>query len=237
MRPNVLLIVEGIEDAVFLQACIYAWFQTETAKISIFSEELDSAKINSAFDSFGAIIFNLKSQDKLKQFLKLENGIAKRKLTKHPDLKILVVVDADKPHPTDTRNPHHGGIHAKRAHILDIARETVMPIGKEQIFLFPDNASDGTLEDLLQSCIPDEHSTILECWANYAECVVEKGYTPPSNKTKIFSYAEIQTKYNEAFGEKRDYLKPEHWNLDSTSKALAPLYDFLKPHFSKETTP
>jgi len=108
-----------------------------------------------------------------------------------------------------------------------------------ELFLFPDNKSDGTLEDLLEHIINPQNKPIFDCWKKFEDCLptqttcTKNPLTIPAKKSKIYAYMEVL--HGEAKSEKdkvkdpnRDYTNPQHWDL--TAKALAPLKNFLRIH-------
>ena len=93
---------------------------------------------------------------------------------------------------------------------------------KYKLFLFPDNSSEGNIEDLLEKIILPNKQDIFECFEAYKKCLTEKNkdYQLPDKKAKIYSYKEaLGAKHGE------EQFKPEHWNFDSP--ALDPLKNFL----------
>lgn len=125
---------------------------------------------------------------------------------------------------------------------FDKRREKLMKWKEEanlsfELFLFPDNKSNGSLEDLLEKCILERNQPIFDCWTGYEKCLQskhiegrEKPLTIPAKKTKIYGYLEAllentNTEKEKIKERKRDYTNPDHWNLDS--EALNPLKEFL----------
>jgi hypothetical protein len=107
-----------------------------------------------------------------------------------------------------------------------------------QLYLWPDNQGQGTLEDLLETIINPDNQPILDCWSSFEQCISTlpgKSLTLPANKTKIYAYLEtlLGTTNNEKEKIKernRDYTNTAHWNLDPTHKNLQPLKTFLDQH-------
>lgn len=91
------------------------------------------------------------------------------------------------------------------------------------IFLFPNNKDDGTLETLLESCICQEHKSIMDCWEGFETCVTEKGkYTIPANKSKIYVYLECLHGTSNSEKDKikdpnRDFTLTDKWTIDETT--------------------
>lgn len=91
------------------------------------------------------------------------------------------------------------------------------------VFLFPDNRSEGILENLLEQIIKPGHEDIFMCFENYKKCLngKQRGYEMPNIKGKIYSY-------KEALGvikEQEKHFHPKYWDFDSS--ALKPLKSFL----------
>lgn len=96
-------------------------------------------------------------------------------------------------------------------------------------FLFPDNQSEGNLENLLEKIINSTHGTIFECFEAYRECLknCDPPYTIPSDKGKIYAYRQALNKLD-----KEDQFSPEIWDFDS--EALEPLKNFLSQHLAQK---
>lgn len=140
--------------------------------------------------------------------------------------KNLVIFDADF-EGTD------GGFDRRKAQIL--AEKAKLNLEFE-LFLFPNNGSDGEFEDLLERICHDDHKCILECFDNFSACVShhssQKGdiYNTPIQKSKIFAYIETVAEKNEFIKSKKlndmCYGNSNYWNLDSDE--CIPLKDFLE---------
>jgi hypothetical protein len=102
-----------------------------------------------------------------------------------------------------------------------------------EFFLFPDHASLGNMEFLL-----DVIATNIEakdCYVQFEKCLTAKNLRLPSGKTKVYTYAEVLT--DEA-GRKqdlhkdpdRDYLN-DNWNMEH--EMLRPLHKFLEKFLSQ----
>lgn len=127
--------------------------------------------------------------------------------------KVLIILDAN------------SGYRNRRQEAQRILGE-YMPGGRDlPLFLFPDNQSDGALENLLQQIIIPEHEGIFTCFEDYKKCLKECGhdYTPPDMKGKIYAY-------KEALGAKEEdrQFDARYWNFDHP--ALNPLKKFLTGH-------
>ena len=89
-----------------------------------------------------------------------------------------------------------------------------------KIFLFPDDNSNGAVENLLERIIRSEHERIFECFEEYKECISKcmSGYEPPGMKAKIYAYKQV-------LGILEDPFNPRYWDFENT--ALEPLKNFL----------
>lgn len=106
-----------------------------------------------------------------------------------------------------------------------------------ELFIMPNNQSNGALEDLLENIINNNNQPIFDCWHNYEDNLLKtkipgrtKPLTIPAKKTKIYAYLEAllgkSKKEKEFIKERtRDYQNQEHWNL--SSDYLNPLKFFL----------
>ena len=109
---------------------------------------------------------------------------------------------------------------------------------KFPFFLYPNNASDGDVECLMESLArQDLHPTFFECFHKYEMCVGgeldaqgNQRYNTPNLKGKLHTYMSAQ-KLSKA---KRDRLGRGDWLFDDLNywdlgrDAVQPLVDFLK---------
>lgn len=125
-------------------------------------------------------------------------------------------------------------------------RQELMMIKNEinvdfDLFLFPNDADQGALENLLERIINPVNQCVMDCWKNYEreldKCSIpwKNPHTPttPAYKTKIYAYLEALTGTTKVEKKRikekeRDYLDSNLWNLDS--EYLNPLKDFLLSH-------
>lgn len=138
--------------------------------------------------------------------------------------KVLVIFDDDtKP---------EGGFDKRLNDILKKKEENRLAF---EIFLFPDNKSDGDFELLLEKIVNDEHKDILNCFQNYEDCIKSLGkkqnftYQLPIRKSKIYAYVDSFQKSREKMEKfkKGDYCfdNDSIWNLKSAN--LEPLINFI----------
>lgn len=114
------------------------------------------------------------------------------------------------------------------------------------LFLFPDNKSSGSLENLLEKIILPRHSDVFTCFHGYVECLQRSNgnYVLPDIKAKIYAYKEALNilnkfpdmektcSYEEAHGvlKGKNPFDPQHWDFDNSE--LEPLKKFLAKHIS-----
>jgi hypothetical protein len=224
-----IVLVEGIDDAVFVRDVIFHWFGYKL-KFHEYNQHQSDAK--------GAQILALKGKDKIKL---LGPSILKPLIDERGITTTLVLFDADYPN-ADSKKQHknRGGVSDRTAYIQEQAN--AVNISLQGIFLLPTGNQNGDLEVLLEQLVTVP--TITKQWDMYEAAITpfsrpleDSDRSLLSKKSKVFSYAEALTSFEEAGGRERNYLNKEHWNLDHTHEALTPLYDFLKPYFNKDTTP
>lgn len=108
-----------------------------------------------------------------------------------------------------------------------------------ELFLFPNNHSNGEFEYLLESIINPENQPVMDCWEKYEESLKNVNIpwrervplTIPAKKTKIYAYLEVLLGSSKSEKKKikeceRDYCNINHWNLNAT--ALTDLIAFFK---------
>ncbi|MCF8464992.1 MAG: hypothetical protein K9G41_09130 [Flavobacteriales bacterium] len=108
---------------------------------------------------------------------------------------------------------------------------------RDHVFVFPNDSSDGTLEDLLLDLVPEENWPILECLGVASKCVETTGARGMDKKDIVYQYVssllskkEMALRSKHANEGKRPYSDPKIWNLNSES--LDPLEAFLRKHLS-----
>ncbi len=101
-----------------------------------------------------------------------------------------------------------------------------------ELFLFPNNASNGIVEDLLITTIPHENHPFINCFHQYCDSVRQ------INPKVIFSPKSAFFAYIEATGqpqkmEKVNFADPIFWDLKSAT--LDNLKVFLQQHINVQT--
>ena len=135
--------------------------------------------------------------------------------------------DADAPK-TSFGDPCNFGGHAVRlAKLRELcAKASLQP----DIFLFPDNQNDGTLEALLLNLIPEirRREFIDGCWGAYCDCV--KAHNAPYQPTLKHAIGQYAARFEKRAATKNQlydstFADESMWNWDSP--ALDPLKRFL----------
>lgn len=141
--------------------------------------------------------------------------------------KNLVVFDADSA-------VNNGGFVKRQKELL--ARRDELGLAFD-LFLWPDNQSDGDVEVLMESIArKDLYPEFFDCFGKYEHCMSqrknEKGepfYTTPNRKGKLHTYFNalpISNAKKKKFGSGEwRWDDADIWNLDSD--ALKPIKDFL----------
>ena len=149
----------------------------------------------------------------------LEKNIPTIKRWNDEGHSVQIIFDADKNH------------HDRRKHIEQFGADHDLNF---DVFLFPDNASNGNLETLLERIVHDKHRRVLDCFQQYEDCLEkcnedEEVYAIPTRKSKIYAYVDAFPKSNKASQAFKDgdflYKDSSIWNLNS--EKIAPLVNFL----------
>lgn len=150
------------------------------------------------------------------------------KLIENKDLgnRNVVIFDADTPE-------NNGGFAERKAKIETIKEELNIDF---DLFLFPDNSSNGDFELLLENIINPKHKILLDCFEKYETCIdnskpnSELTYKLPIRKAKIYSYIDAFPKsrrLNERFKNGDWFFDNEtYWKLND--KYLNSLKEFLE---------
>lgn len=114
----------------------------------------------------------------------------------------------------------------RRKKFDELAKEKNIDTESLFLFLLPNDENEGALEDLLENI--STSTEIYECFDAYEDCLKNKGKKPPNKKARIYAYCDSNG--IEPRGNKRDYDKPEYWDLKS--KRLNALKAFIQKHLS-----
>lgn len=205
--------IEGKGDKAFIRDILNLWYGAEFSKARLNELILDC-------EGYANLSLHIDEFQQVNEGKKREGGIN------------IVIFDAD----ITGREAFHG-FNEKLAYLN--AKKNELGINFET-FLFPDNAKDGTIETLLETCIHPDHKGILDCWHEFENCVNGKGeYTIPADKSKIYVYLECLHGITNAEKEKikdpkRDFTLTDKWILDHTQNpTLANLKTFLDNHLQQ----
>ncbi|MDD9885590.1 MAG: hypothetical protein OXU83_00235 [Gammaproteobacteria bacterium] len=136
-------------------------------------------------------------------------------------ISVLIIFDAN------------ANSHKRRGEIKKILNAGIQDGKDLPLFLFPDDQSNGAVEDLLGQIIIPEHEGIFTCFENYRRCLKEKNseYILPGMKGKMYSYKEalgVIQEMQKGRSKKEEGPKqytPDYWDFDNP--ALEPLKAFL----------
>ncbi len=133
----------------------------------------------------------------------------------------IVIFDADSA-------GNGGGCERRRSELT----EALSGLGVEaELFLFPDNTSDGDFETLLlQIARQDLHKVFFDCFGDFESCV-RRDYVAPNLKGKLHTYVSSQkwlsNKQRDRLG-RGDWLFDVHDLWDMDSDRLSSLKDFIR---------
>jgi len=100
------------------------------------------------------------------------------------------------------------------------------------VFLFPNDRSNGALEDLLEKVINPKHQAIFDCFEEYKKCIIGNKYEAPSHKAKIYAYQWSNGLRKEERDHGNRHFDPNYWDFDNA--ALEPLKNFLSEHLARK---
>ena len=140
----------------------------------------------------------------------------------------LVIFDAD-----EERNG--GGFAIRQAEIQALKSDSI----DFDLFLWPDNQTDGDFELLLPKIVNPEHQCLLDCYEHFEDEVrandpEEEKYDTPGRKGEMYSYISLQKMSQK----QKKELSKGYWMFDDSkywdlsSDALKPLIDFLGKYLS-----
>ena len=144
--------------------------------------------------------------------------------------KNLVIFDAD-------ASNNNGGFAVRRDELLKRRDELSLDF---DLFLWPDNGSDGDVELLMESIArKDLYPEFFDCFGKYEHCMSQrkndKGepfYSTPNRKGKLHTYFSAlpisKSKKNKFGNGQWRWSDPEIWDLDFDT--LKPIKDFLSKY-------
>ena len=141
----------------------------------------------------------------------------------------LVIFDADE-------EKNGGGFVIRQAEIQALKSDSI----DFDLFLWPNNQTDGDFELLLSKIVNPEHQCLLDCYEHFEDEVrendpEEEKYETPGRKGEMYSYISLQKMSQKQKG----YLSKGYWMFDNpkywdlSSEELNPLIDFLNKYFGE----
>ncbi len=214
---KLLIIVEGIADAVFLTKYLCFLFKDNEEFVPANEENnLGVGKITKVAHYPEIKILIAGGCTKIKKFTTQIEEYT------DSDFSVIVIHDAD----STEKDKKFGGFKNRKLYLENVQKDYKITF---KSFLFPNNKDDGDLENLLLSIISkDKFNQYFSCYEKYIGCIKEfSGFTPEllENKNKIYNYLQVflGSKYAK---EKNRKFETEYW--DMTSESLTPLFLFLK---------
>ena len=141
----------------------------------------------------------------------------------------LVIFDADE-------NRNGGGFAKRQTEITNLMSPTI----DYELFLWPNNKTDGDFELLLSKIVNPKHQCLLDSYEHFEEEVRshdpnDKKYDIPGRKGEMYTYISLHKKSSTQDKKfKRGYWlfdDTKYWDLSSNE--LKPLLDFLEQSFSQ----
>lgn len=143
-----------------------------------------------------------------------------------------ILFDADAPSKKVKRDMNAGGFAHRVDFIIDqlgILAPNQKTQARRQVFLFPDNQSDGNLETLMERMVSptSDHKTFFDvCWSKFEKSLVDHGWNCPSGKSRMNEFtAAFNSDIWEDNGINRSFTFPDLW--DWSASGLNPLQSFL----------
>lgn len=146
--------------------------------------------------------------------------------------KNIVIFDAD-------GKNNDGGFDKRKEQLEKIADDLGV---RFDIFLLPDNDSDGDLESFYASCFKEDKAFFKDCWENMYACLDGNknglNLNLPKSAEMVFSYVDLFEEYKSAeyknSKSKRSYFDENLWEFDfEQNENLKKLISFLKEHLER----
>jgi hypothetical protein len=208
MDLPIRIFCEGISDQRFLRDFLKVHYE-----INISDEDLKKNKF----------IENMGSWNKLPSLdLKIKES--------YSEYTSLVFLDADNEKVTDKP-----GFDATIKFVTELM--ATWNWSKYDIFVLPNHQDTGTVEDLLENVINEQHSQIFECWNEFENCLSKnKTLTIPAKKSKIYSYLEClhgvtNQEKDKCKDPNRDFQDESLWDIKNLENPyILKLKEFLDKH-------
>jgi len=229
---KIVLLAEGSKDAYFLHELLLRRFA------DFFNRQenpIESEKPKTPVrmrSKNGEVEVELHWTDGYSKIGGLKN-VLKRPREMEDDCKFVsgIIFDSDEP-PVAGKNTNHAGQEARRKEIVGmLCIDASYPIerSKEWLFLFPDNQSDGDLEDVLRQTVRrnDEHKKFFSyCWSPFVKSVEGIPAHRPTDKSMMNEYkAAFNSEAWTINGQNRCYADESLWDWDA--KVLESLVAFI----------
>ncbi|MEP0367144.1 MAG: DUF3226 domain-containing protein [Cyclobacteriaceae bacterium] len=210
-----MIIVEGIADAVFINDLIGTILPKDEAKFEETVQFQRGKKIQTSIYR-DINIFVAGGCTSIRKYNKQIAGF------NDEGYKVIMLQDAD----SEEKDNHHGGVTKRIKYLNEIKAEFKIEF---EVFLFPNNLTDGTLETILLSISADElYNKFFKCYEGYSNCVKEINSVNSKElleeKYLIYNYCQVY-QGNEMSSERDRRYVSEFWNLDHSN--LQPLKEFL----------
>lgn len=229
---KIVLLVEGSKDAYFLHELLLRRFADSFNRQE---NPIESEKPKTPVrmrSKNGEVEVELHWTDGYSKIGGLKN-VLKRPSEMEDNCKFAsgIIFDSDVP-PVTGKNMNHAGQEARRKEIVrSLCIDAPYPIerSKEWLFLFPDNQSDGDLEDVLRQTVraSAEHEKFFSaCWFPFVKSVEGIPAHRPTDKSMMNEYkAAFNSDAWKINGQNRCYADESLW--DWNAKVLEPLVAFL----------
>jgi hypothetical protein len=206
---------EGINDQLFVAACLETFYSEPLKKTSAKKDKLD-------IKSDTIEIIDIGGREHLNTDLYLNMMISNTK----KDGINLVIFDADEP------CHGKGNIANTKKSLDDLQSKATF-----QYYILPNDLDNGTVENLLIQLIPKDKKGVFDCFDSYNNCIKKYGMTTDETlKRALNSYA---YNFNHAKKEsERDYTDKKFWCLDyNIIPDLTKFKHFLDMFFKAQPQP
>lgn len=145
---------------------------------------------------------------------------------------LVLFLDADKPN-----KDNNGGFNNRKKYIENWFNKNIKNI-HYNFYLFPDNSSDGEIEDLLLKLLNSKNNNLLKCFDEYVNCIsISNQFLAPSSKDKVYGVISAlekgKTNIEIENKKKGNYYFNDNniWNINKSNSELNSLFEFLTQLF------
>lgn len=220
---KILIFCEGIADQRFIADCLWMFYSISFKPESGKGREPDLICTGEDFH------FEIISTG---GYTNLEQELYLNKIRKNKDGISVVVFDADE---IDQEGRRHGSgsfLNTKNRLLALQKRKSV----DFDFYLWPNNNSDGSVEDLILQLIQEDRKAIMECLENHQKCLKNSGVAEVrhANKKDLIRFYLYTSKVEKTEPRHVDYKNETHWNLNATdTQDLNKLKLFLDGYFKE----